>query len=326
MKTISKGNIFLILAAIVWGMGLVSQQAGMDYLGPLSFTAVRCTLGGISMIPLVVVLSKNKARAREQQINQQAAGQQELSQQATVQQELNKPTDNEAKGLVKAAFFCAIPLLSLILLQQYGLLHTSVGKAGFITALYILITPVSGKFLLHKPVARNTWVGVAIALVGMYFLCLTDGIDGINIGDVIMIFAAIASSAHMHTVDHFVAKYDPVKLSCYQFIMVGLMCVIPAFVFESDVFTWEYIKLSAIPILYAGLASCAVGYTFQIIGQKYTEPNTASLLLSMETVFALLTGWIILGEVLAVREYIGCAIMFIAIIIAQLPDRKTRQN
>lgn len=312
MKTISKGNIFLILAAIVWGMGLVSQQAGMDYLGPLSFTAVRCTLGGISMIPLVIILSKNKAKAAQE------------ASKANEQVELSETS--EAKGLVKAAFFCAIPLLSLILLQQYGLLHTSVGKAGFITALYILITPVSGKFLLHKPVARNTWVGVAIALVGMYFLCLTDGIDGINIGDVIMIFAAIASSAHMHTVDHFVAKYDPVKLSCYQFIMVGLMCVIPALIFEGDVFTWEYIKLSAIPILYAGLASCAVGYTFQVIGQKYTEPNTASLLLSMETVFALLTGWIILGEVLAVREYIGCAVMFIAIIIAQLPDRKTRQN
>ena len=302
MKTISKGNIFLILAAIVWGMGLVSQQAGMDYLGPLSFTAVRCTLGGISMIPLVLFLQRSKAK----------------------EQGARAPKEDE-KGIFKASFFCALALMSLILLQQYGLLHTSVGKAGFITALYILITPVSGKFLLHKPVAKNTWVGVAIALVGMYFLCLTGGIDGINMGDVIMLFAAIAASTHMHVVDHFVAKYDPVKLSCYQFTMVGLMCFVPALIFEGDVFTWEFIKLSAIPILYAGLASCAVGYTFQIIGQKYTEPNTASLLLSMETVFALLAGWIILGEVLAGREYLGCAIMFIAIIIAQLPDKK-RQN
>lgn len=299
MKTISKGNIFLILAAIVWGMGLVSQQAGMDYLGPLSFTAVRCTLGGLSMIPLVMFLQKSKANEHEAQNQKQSE-----------------------KGIFKASFFCALALMSLILLQQYGLLHTSVGKAGFITALYILITPVSGKFLLHKPVAKNTWIGVAVALVGMYFLCLTGGIDGINLGDIIMLFAAIAASTHMHVVDHFVAKYDPVKLSCYQFTMVGLMCFIPALIFESDVFTLEYIRLSAIPILYAGLASCAVGYTFQIIGQKYTEPNTASLLLSMETVFALLAGWVILGEVLAGREYLGCAIMFAAIIIAQLPDKK----
>lgn len=302
MKTISKGNIFLILAAIVWGMGLVSQQAGMDYLGPLSFTAVRCTLGGISMIPLVMFLQKSKSKAEG---------------------ESDKDSQKQdEKGIFMASFFCALALMSLILLQQYGLLHTSVGKAGFITALYILITPVSGKFLLHKPVANNTWIGVAIALVGMYFLCLTGGIDGINMGDVIMLFAAIAASTHMHVVDHFVAKYDPVKLSCYQFTMVGLMCFVPALIFEADVFTWEYIKLSAIPILYAGLASCAVGYTFQIIGQKYTEPNTASLLLSMETVFALLAGWVILGEVLAGREYLGCAIMFIAIIVAQLPDKK----
>lgn len=254
------------------------------------------------MIPLVIFLQKSKANEHEAQNLKQSE-----------------------KGILKASFFCALALMSLILLQQYGLLHTSVGKAGFITALYILITPVSGKFLLHKPVAKNTWIGVAVALVGMYFLCLTGGIDGINLGDVIMLFAAIAASTHMHVVDHFVAKYDPVKLSCYQFTMVGLMCFIPALIFEGDVFTLEYIRLSAIPILYAGLASCAVGYTFQIIGQKYTEPNTASLLLSMETVFALLAGWVILGEVLAGREYLGCAIMFAAIIIAQLPDKK-RQN
>ena len=306
MKTISKGNLFLILAAIVWGMGLVSQQAGMDYLGPLSFTAVRCTLGGISMIPLVMFLDKGKKK--------------ELKELPDGTKEVAEAPIN--KGILLASFFCALALLSLILLQQYGLLHTSVGKAGFITALYILITPLMGKFFLKKPVASNTWIGVAIALVGMYFLCLTEGIDGINIGDVIMLLAAIAASTHMHVVDHFVAKYDPVKLSCFQFTMVGLMCFIPAFIFEGDVFTWEYIKLSAIPILYAGLCSCAVGYTFQIIGQKYTEPNTVSLLLSMETVFALLAGWVILGEVLAGREYIGCAIMLVAIIIAQLPQKE----
>ena len=310
MKTISKGNIFLILAAIVWGMGLVSQQAGMDYLGPLSFTAVRCTLGGISMIPLVMFLDKSKKKELEVEPTK-----------AEATPDTERPIN---KGILLASFFCALALLSLILLQQYGLLHTSVGKAGFITALYILITPLMGKFLLKKPVAKNTWIGVAIALVGMYFLCLTDGIDGINIGDAIMLLAAIAASTHMHVVDHFVAKYDPVKLSCFQFTMVGLMCFIPAFIFEGDVFTWEYIKLSAIPILYAGLCSCAVGYTFQIIGQKYTEPNTASLLLSMETVFALIAGWVILGEVLAGREYLGCAIMFVAIIVAQLPEKQKK--
>ncbi len=312
MKTVSKGNIFLILAAIVWGLGLVSQQAGMDYLGPLSFTAVRCTLGGISMLPLVWFMSCKKNNKTETAMPEAADS-----------KTLSKPTE---LATIKASIICALALTSLILCQQYGLLFTSVGKAGFITALYILLTPVSGFFLLKKHVAKQTWVAVAIALVGMYFLCLTEGIDGINVGDLIMILAAIAATTHIHVVDHFVTKADPVKLSCYQFIAVGIMCLIPAMIFEGDMLTWANIKLSAIPILYAGLASCAVGYTLQAVGQKYTEPNTASLLLSMETVFALMAGWLILGEVLAPREYLGCAIMLCAIIIAQLPERLTLKS
>ncbi|MDD6880700.1 MAG: DMT family transporter [Firmicutes bacterium] len=291
MKTLTKGNVYLILAAIVWGMGLVSQQTGMDYLGPLSFTAVRCALGGISMLPLLWVF---------------------------------KGDDTDNKQTIKASFICALILTSLILLQQYGLLFTSVGKAGFITALYILLTPISGVLFLNKPAAKKTWLAVAVALVGMYFLCLTDGIDGINIGDIIMIGAAIIATMHIHVVDHFVTKVNPVRLCCFQFIFVGLICIIPALLFEGDVLTIENIKLSAVPILYAGIASCAMGYTFQTIGQKYTEPNTASLLLSMETVFALLAGWLILGEVLKSQEYIGCILMFIAIILAQLPEKKER--
>lgn len=289
MRTLTKGNVFLILAAIVWGMGLVSQQTGMDHLGPLSFTAVRCALGGVSMIPLLWIF---------------------------------KDDDTDNKETIKASFVCALILASMILLQQYGLLFTSVGKAGFITALYILMTPVSGVLFLNKPAAKKTWIAVAVALVGMYFLCLTDGIDGINIGDAIMIGAAVVATMHIHVVDHYVAKVNPVRMCCFQFIFVGLICIIPALFFERNVLTIENIKLSAVPILYAGIASCAMGYTFQTIGQKYTEPNTASLLLSMETVFALMAGWLILGEVLKSQEYIGCILMFIAIILAQIPEKK----
>ncbi len=316
MKTLSKGNIFLLLAAVVWGLGLVSQQAGMDHLGPLSFTAVRCTIGGISMLPLVWFLGNSKGAENQ---HDPADPKNQCS-----PADPKKTEKASELATIKASIICALALTSLILFQQYGLLFTSVGKAGFITALYILLTPVSGCLLLKKPAAKNTWIAVAIALVGMYFLCLTGGIDGINLGDLIMILAAVASTTHIHVVDHFVTKADPVKLSCYQFIAVGLICLIPALIFEGDMLTWENIKLSAIPILYAGLASCAMGYTLQAVGQKYTEPNTASLLLSMETVFALMAGWLILGEVLAPREYLGCAIMLCAIIIAQLPERKSK--
>lgn len=291
----SKGNVCLLLAALVWGLGLVSQQAGMEHLGPFSFTAVRCTLGGISMLPLVWVLDKNKSAEKK----------------------------NEEAGLKEtliSSFICSIPLVLLIIGQQYGLLHTTVGKAGFITATYIVLTPLSGIFL-GKKVMKNTWVAVAIAMVGMYILTLRGGISGLNIGDVLMFAAAIACTFHLHVIDHFVKIVDPVKLSCFQFISVGLMCWLPAFIIEGDTFTLENVLNSYIAILYAGIASCAMGYTLQIIGQKYTEPNTASLLLSMETVFTMLAGWLLLDEVLSGADYLGCAIMFVAIIVAQLPDR-----
>lgn len=291
----NKGNIFLLTAALVWGFGLVSQRMGMEYLGPFGFTAVRCILGGISMIPLVkYVEAKEKIKG------------------------VVRPDEKEN---IKGAFVCGIFLALVIICQQVGIQYTSVGKAGFITALYILITPVSGLFL-GKKVAGNTWFAVVIALIGMYFLCLTGGIDGMNFGDVIMIGAAFSCAAQMHAVDHYVAKLEVVKLSCYMFFVVGIVCLIPAFILEGDTLNMGNIIDGILPILYSGLVSCAGGYTLQNIGQKYTEPTTASLLLSSETVFTLFAGWLMLGEVLKTQEYIGCAIMFAAIIIAQLPSKK----
>lgn len=300
----NRGNIFLILAALVWGLGLVSQQAGMEYLGPLGFTAVRCSLGGLSMIPVVWLVNRNR------DTKAMTAGEREAERRATL----------------KGALVCAVALTTLILGQQYGLLFTSVGKAGFITALYIVLTPLGNMILFKKKVAGKVWAAVAVALAGMYLLCLTGGIDSVNIGDVIMLLAALASTAHLLTVDHFIDRADPVKMSCYQFLIVGIVSFAGALIFENDTFNMDNIMLSAIPVLYAGLASCAVGYTFQIIGQKYTDPGIAALLLSLETVFALLAGWIILGEVMKPHEYAGCVLMFAATVIAQLPDRVRRSE
>lgn len=303
MAVRNKGNIFLLLAALVWGMGLVSQQAGMEHLGPLGFTAVRCTLGGLSMFPVVWIADRRKKEAP--QAHEAAA---------------------KKKATVKGALVCAAALITLILCQQYGLMFTTVGKAGFITALYIVITPVGSMVFLKKKISINTWAAVAIALAGMYLLCLTGGISSVNTGDLIMLLAAAASSAHMLAVDHFVEKADPVRLSCFQFMITGLACFIPALIFEGDTFNFENIRLSAVPVIYAGMASCAVGYTFQIIGQRYTDPGIAALLLSLETVFALIAGWLILGEVMEPYEYAGCALMFAAIITAQLPQRRSRKD
>ena len=153
----------------------------------------------------------------------------------------------------------------------------------------------------------------------MYLLCLYNGFSGFNFGDIMMLFAAIAAAAHIHVIDHFVEKIDPVKLSSYQFIITGLICVIPATLFETV--TLDAVVDCAIPILYAGIFSCAVGYTCQVIGQKYTDPSLSSLILSLETVFSLIAGWLIFGEILATNEYIGCALMFVAIIVAQIKTK-----
>lgn len=290
-----KGNIFLLTAAFVWGFALVAQKAGMFYLGPLTFTAIRCTLGGLIMLPLVAYMSRR-------QTAESAAG---LSRRNTF----------------TGSIVCGLVLAGLILFQQFGLPYTTVGKAGFITALYILITPVAGLFL-GKKVSGNLWVGVAVGLIGMYLLCLYDGLESLSFGDVMMLCAAAMCSVHFHVIDHFVKSVDPIKLSAYQFIVAGLVCIIPSIIFETA--TMEAVMNCAIPILYASLFSCGIGYTFQVLGQRETDPSLASLIMSLETVFSLGAGWLIFNEVLALNEYIGCVLMFAAIIISQLNPRKKR--
>lgn len=294
MKRSAKGNLFLFMAALIWGCALVAQKAGMSHLGPFGFTAIRCIMGGLVLLPLIWHLDKKKtAEERAQEAGK--------------------------KETVIGSVVCGLVLTSLVLFQQFGLPYTTVGKAGFITALYILLTPVMGIFL-GKKAGKNLWIGVVIGLVGMYMLCLFEGASGLTFGDLMMLCAAVMAAAHIHVIDHFVQKIDAVKLSSYQFIVCGLVCVIPMFVFEE--ISVDAIIECIIPILYAGLISCGLGYTFQVIGQKCTDPSLASLILSLETVFSLLAGWIFFKEVLTVPEYIGCGLMFIAIMVSQMPDRK----
>lgn len=294
MKRSAKGNLLLFMAALIWGCALVAQKAGMSHLGPFGFTAIRCTLGGVVLLPLIWSLDRKKS-------------------------EEEKSNEAGFKETIIGSVVCGLVLTSLILFQQFGLPYTTVGKAGFITALYILLTPVMGIFL-GKKAGKNLWFGVVIGLGGMYMLCLYEGVSSLTFGDLMMLCAAIMAAAHIHVIDHFVQKIDPVKLSAYQFIFTGIICIIPMFIFED--ISIEAIVDCAVPILYAGLISCGVGYTFQVIGQKGTDPSLASLILSLETVFSLFAGWIFFREVLSVAEYIGCGLMFIAIIVSQLPDKK----
>ncbi|MDO4486496.1 MAG: DMT family transporter [Bacillota bacterium] len=294
MKHSAKGNIILMLAAMIWGCGLVAQKAGMNYMGPLGFTSVRCLMGGIVLLPLVWFMDRRKT------------------------EDERKPEASRAQ-IVKGAIFCGAALTTLILCQQFGLPHTTVGKAGFITALNILITPIIGLFL-GKKAGYNLWIGVFIGIFGIYLLCLSGGISDITFGDAMMLGAALVCAIHIHLIDHFVETVDPVKLSSYQFLFTGIVCFVPALIFEG--LTWNAIVDCIIPLLYSGIASAGIGYTLQVIGQKMTSPNLACLIMSLETVFSLLAGWLFFHEILEPHEYVGCILMFAAIIISQLPEKE----
>lgn len=302
MRSTTKGNLLLLTAAIIWGCSLVAQKAGLEHLGPFWFTALRCLLGGLVMIPVVFFMEKKK-----------------LQDSGAADKAVDSQQKYEKKQTVKAALCCGTLVGILIMFQQFGLPYTTVGKAGFITALYILITPIIGIFLGKKS-TKALWTGVVIGLAGMYMLCLYEGLQAITLGDVMMLGSAFFCSVHLHTIDHFVKKVDPVKLTCSQFIVAGIICMIPAVIFET--ISWEALIDCVLPLMYASVFSCAVGYTLQTVGQKSTSPNMACLLLSLETVFALFAGWIFFGEVLSGHEYIGCMLMFAAIMISQLPEKK----
>lgn len=297
----NKGNWLLLLAAMIWGMSLVAQQGGMEHMGPWSFTAIRCTLGGLSMIPLVAFLDKNKKKT-----------------------ETAFDWKKDTVKTIKPAALCAVFLCTCIMCQQYGLLYTGVGKGAFITALYIFITPVLC-LILGQKVEKKIWIAVIFALAGLYMITMSSGFDAINKGDIIMLGAALSYSIFIVVVDRVDESIDTVKMACMQFLMLGIFCFIPAFILEAGDITWANIMLSITPILYAGIISCAGGYTLQMLGQKTADASKASLILSSETVFSLLAGFLILHEILKPKEYIGCIIMTIAIIISVLPGKRNKE-
>ncbi|MCI9218020.1 MAG: DMT family transporter [Dorea sp.] len=290
MKT--KNALMLILTAFIWGTAFVAQSMGMDYLGPFTFNGVRSIIGGIALLPCIALLNKMNG----------ASGKSEESR----------------KDLIVGGSACGILLFAASSLQQVGIQYTTAGKAGFITAFYIVIVPVLGIFL-KKKIGWKVWVAVALALAGLYFLCITEEF-AVGKGDILIFLCALVFSLHILVIDYFAPRADGVKMSCIQFFVCGLVSLPFMLVLETP-------RIGAmldgiIPLLYAGVLSCGVAYTLQIVGQKNVNPAVASLILSLESCFSVLAGWLVLGERLSVREASGCALMFVAIILAQLPDKK----
>ena len=287
-----KNNVLLVLTALIWGCAFVAQSVGMDYVGPFTFNMARFLIGAIVLLPVIWFMDRQRKTGAEK-----GAGQ---------------------KTLIIGGICCGIALAFASTLQQRGILFTTVGKAGFITAMYIVIVPLLGIFIGKK--VRPLIIGcVAIAVVGFYFLCMTESLR-LGLGDFLVLLCAIAFSIHILVIDHFSPKVDGVKMSAIQFLTAAIISAVPTLLWEQPVFTeilqaWQ-------PVLYAGVMSCGVAYTLQIIAQKNADPTVASLLLSLESVFSVLAGWVLLGQGLSLKELFGCVLIFCAIILAQLPEKK----
>lgn len=296
-----RSSLLLTLTALIWGVAFVAQSEGMNYVGGFTFNGCRFIIGGLVLIPCIFFLRRvNGAQWAK------------LPEQEKKAQRRN--------GII-GGICCGMCLCVASSLQQFGIAHTTVGKAGFITALYIVIVPLFGLFLRRR-VGFNIWISVAIAAVGMYLLCITEDFT-IGRGDFLVFLCAIGFTLHILVIDYFSPKADGVVISCVQFFTAGVMSCVMMFLFEKP--AWSAILSAWAPVLYAGVMSCGVAYTLQVVAQKDVEPTIASLIMSLESVFSLLAGWILLGQKLASKELIGCVLVFGAIILAQIPMRKLQK-
>lgn len=298
-------NCMLLLTALIWGTAFVAQRVGMEYIGPLTFTATRFFLATLLLLCVAYLTDLRKKRVQDK------SGQEIVP--------LTLPEKKKRrKTLITAGSCCGTVLFCASFLQQQGLVFTTASKTSFITALYILLVPLFGIFLKQR-IGLKGWIGVAIGTVGLYLLCITESFS-IAKGDFIVLIGAFFWACHVLIIDHFLPSVDAIKLAAFQFGVCSVLSGIGMFLFENP--SINAILDCAFPIVYAGVFSGGIGFTLQIIGQKNTSPTVASLLLSMEAVFGAISGFLLLHEILSMRELTGCAFMFAAIILSQLPDKK----
>ena len=295
-----KGNLMLLLTALVWGISFISQSIGVETLSPATFNGVRSVLGGITLLPVIFLMNRAKKKRSE-------------------------PEKSGGVNLLIGGIICGVLLCLASTIQTAGMVYTSPGKAGFITALYMVIVPIIGLFM-GKKLRAVLVAAVMIAVVGVYLLCMNESLV-INKGDIMVFICAIIFSFHIMAIDYFSPKVDGVKLSCIQFFVCGILDLIWMFIFDSYNVTQILACWKA--IAYSGIMSCGVAYTLQVVGQKYTDPTSASILMSLESVFAVLAtvilvslGWDLEGGMLTLREILGCVLMFGAILLVQLPEKQ----
>ncbi len=288
-----KANLLLFIAAFIWGTAFVAQKSG-GAIGSFTFNGIRTFIGGLVLLPLVIRSHKDKS--------------------------LPLFTKEELTGGIVCGFFLFIAAS----LQQFGLAYTTAGKAAFITTLYVVFCPILSLIVHKKKTRPLVWLCVVLDVIGLYLLCMTDASFSIQLGDTLVILCAVAFAAQMVSVDNFIDRIDGLKLSCIQFLFSGLLGIICMFIFEGPV-SVSNIMTAWFPILYAGVISCGIAYTFQVLGQKEATPTIAALILCLESVFGVLAGAVLLHETMTMREILGCIIMFAAVVISNLPEKSSKE-
>lgn len=307
--------LLLLLTAMIWGSAFVAQSAGMDYVGPFTFLSVRNFLGAIVLLPVIPLLKKINAKDESISDSDNNVGADSALESSTASNKKN------TKTLVIGGICAGTVLCIAAALQQIGLQYTAVGKAGFLTALYVIMVPFIEFVVFKKKIKHKIWFCVLLSVVGMALLCLqTNG--KIELGDFLELLCALCFSVHILILDHFTDLVDPVKLSCIQFFVCGVISAFPMMIIEKP--SLSVIISAWLPICYAGFLSSGVAYTLQAVAQKKCDPTLASLVMCLESVFSAVFGWMILKQALSIREIFGCVLMFVAIVIANIPE-KTKQ-
>ncbi|MBQ3378794.1 MAG: DMT family transporter [Clostridia bacterium] len=295
------GSLLLIITAIIWGTAFAAQRSGMDLIEPITFTASRMVLAAAAVGCAALVMARKGARAAVERTPEE--------------------DKRYKKNTIAGGILCGVFLSTATIFQQIGLVYTTAGKAGFITAMYMLLVPVVNFIVFRKKNTWLVWTAVLTGVIGMYLLCVNEGLS-LTRGDTLVCICAVLFTGHILCCDRFAARGDPIRISAIQFVTAAVISGAAAFIAEDP--SWDKVISAAIPILYCGIVSGGIGYTLQIVAQRSTDPTVASLLLSLESVFAIIAGALILGERMSPRELVGCAVMFAAIILVQipLPDKK----
>jgi len=299
MSRKAKGNLMLLITAFIWGTAFVAQSEGMNYVGPFTYCASRNILGALVLIPVILLFRYGKFRDK---------------------------SDNEqvsVKETIKGGIICGTILCVSGALQQVGISMTTAGKAGFISAIYIIAVPIAEFFIFRKK-SVMVWICALIAMAGLYLLCVNEGF-AVNQGDLIVLYSAFGFTAHIMVIDHFNSRgADGIIMSCIQFFTAAIFMTAAMFIFEQP--SMSNILDAKYTILYAGVMSSGVAFTMQILGQRNTDPASASLIMCLESVFAALSGWLLLNEMMTVKEFSGCVLVFAAVLLAQLKDIKKINN